>query len=141
MKVYKIADFVGGIVKFRDDFPYRNDVIAMLRDFPREANAPPELTWKIATGVPELYVNVQPSVSVSDAVQEPIFFPVRQLVLYCNQLFVAENLPKTAGECGEVVIEVKKRVRGETAEPTKPMSHPPGVPEGYVQLWVHPQIA
>src|ERR1700694_3874062 len=141
MKVYKIADLVGGIVKFRDDFPYRNDVIAILRDFPRAANVPPELTWKIATGVRELYVDVQPSVSASDALQEPIFFPVRQLVLYRNQLFIAENLPKTGDECSEVMIEVKKRADAETAEPAKPMSHPPGVPKGYVQLWVHPGIA
>jgi Cdc6-like AAA superfamily ATPase len=145
MKVYKIADLVDGVLKFRDDFPYFKEVVEMLRDFPPAADVPPGTAWKSPGTTWEIAgkfgYTVWRSVSVSDAVQEPVSFPVRQLVFYRNQLFVAENLPKTAGECSEIAIEVKKRVHGETSEPTKPMRDPPGVPEGYVRLWVNPTIA
>lgn len=145
MKVYKIADLVDGVMKFRDDFPYFIEVAEMLKDFSPAADVPPGTAWKSPGTTWELAgklgYTVWRSVSASDAVQEPFFFPVRQLVFYRNQLFIAENLPKTAGECSEVAIEVKKRVQGETSEPTKPMRDPPGVPEGYVRLWVNPTIA
>lgn len=138
MNVYKIADLIDGVIQFCPDFRYKYDVISMLQDFPRAPTAPDGLKWKIPS---VLQVEVQPSVNVSDALQQPIFFPVRQLVLYRNQFFMGEYLPKTGDEYSDILQEVRKRGVGETSEPTEPPPRPPGVPNDYIQLWVHPEIA
>ena len=117
----------------------------MLRDFPPAADVPPGTAWKSPGTTWEIAGEfghtVWRSVSiVSGHGSGTGFFLSDSSFFAAITTFIVENLPKTAAECSEVAIEVKRRIRGETAEPYS-MRDPPGVPGGYVRLWVNPTIA
>ena len=113
MQVYKIADLTGADLRFRDDFPFLIAVVRTLEQF-RCSEAFANCEWRIANFTA---ATVPVSVNIDDALVEPVFFPVRQFIMYQSQLFYAEYLPNTAEECAEIISEVKKRVSGKTSEP------------------------
>jgi Cdc6-like AAA superfamily ATPase len=144
MQVYKVGEIVNGVVVFSERFEYGGDIIAMLLATEAVANPRSDSAWQLdvpINGRPPIRLGLPPLLSISDSLDEPVLVANRWLVFYRNQLFVPEHRPKSESERDEVIIEVKKRVRGETPEPADPMEHPPSVPENHLRFWIHPALA
>ena len=149
MEVYKIGDVADGILRLRKNVPYLGEVAGVLCSFgDGVAKARPDSAWKLEIQIDEdtahpraILLQLPPLISVSDSLQEPLFLPEPQFVFFRDQLFMAESPPENPNERDEIVVEVKKRVRGETSEPNHPMPLPPHVPQGYIRLWVDPAVA
>ncbi len=143
MEIYKVGDLDNGIFRFTETFPYVGEVAGILADFD-VPKARVDSSWTLEIpldGERVLKLKLPAWITSSDSVKDPIFLPNRQLVLFRNQLFIAGSPPKNPDECDEIVSEVQKRIRGETSEPNRRMPLPPGIPEDYVALWVHPPLA
>jgi len=144
MQVYRVGNIANGTLRFCDDVVYASEIAGILCGLDGVSDGRSDAAWTLeipAENRLPIRLKLPPLISTSASLEEPLFLPDRQLIYFHDHLFVADRPPRTAEECREIVVEIKKRVRGETSEPKKAMSRPPRVPKDYVELWIHSPLA
>lgn len=124
IRVYKVAEVIGGKVLYRENRKFSaSDLAAVLTNL-REVDDPlPGNAWTIGvvigTGIAARTVQIDLPSFLPRSQQEVPFFPPEasgRIVYFRDRLFMPERSPSNALEQEEVILRVKKAVYEEEAE-------------------------
>lgn len=117
MKVFKVADIVGGEITFSGQGKSRaGDVAVILTNIEPAKEPNVDFTWKMEIEIrkgPEtrfIHLDLPHVISMSDSLDTPLFIGNYKLVFFRDQLFMSERVPKTPTEREEIALRVKKAV-------------------------------
>ncbi len=126
MRVFKVADIVGGEIIFSAQGKSRAlEVAAILTNIEPAKEPNVDFTWKLGIEIGKgaaarsVQLDLPHFISTSDSLDTPLVIGNCRLVFFRDQLFMPERAPKNPTEREEIALRVKKAAYDEEADLAK----------------------